>query len=474
MSGTPGGDKDPFDDLDERFEDAKRDLDDRWPESRLEPSLDRVRAVLDLLANPELSYPVIHVAGTNGKTSTARMIDALLVAFGLHTGRFTSPHLSDVRERIAFEGKPIDVARFVAAYEDVVPFVDIVDARNQAETDADGNELPRLSYFELLAVTAFAAFADAPVDAAVVEVGMGGTWDATNVVYSQVAVITPVGLDHQAYLGDTIEQIAGEKAGVIKPGGVVVMADQLPAAGEVIARQAAQLEAELVREGADFGVVMRELALGGQVLTLRGLGGGLYDEVFLPLHGAHQARNAAVALAAVEAFFGAGAARLDVDTVREGFASVTSPGRLEAVRRSPTVLVDAAHNPAGATALAATLGEEFGFQRLVAVVGMLEDKDAIGFLAALEPVVDAVVVTEPHSPRAWDPDALGALAVSVFGDDRVEVVPAIADAIERALELAEEDGVTSGAGVLVTGSVVTVGEARRLLHRPRPGAPSDD
>src|SRR6478735_3785660 len=355
--GSTGGG--PVDEgIEERLEEALHDLDSRWPESRLEPTLDRVRAVLDLLANPELSYPVIHVAGTNGKTSTARMIDALLLAFGLHTGRFTSPHLSDVRERITLDGEPVDRERFVHAFEDVSPFVEIVDARNADEADADGREAVRLSYFELLAVTAFAAFADAPVDVAVVEVGMGGTWDATNVVYSQVAVITPIGLDHQAYLGDTIEAIAGEKAGVIKPDGVVVMAQQQLEAAEVVVRQAAQLEATIAREGLEFGVANREIALGGQLLTLQGLG-GTYDEIFLPLHGAHQAHNAAVALAAVEAFLGGGRGLLDIEVVRAGFASVRSPGRLEAVRRGPTVLLDAAYNPGGAKAIAETLDEEF-------------------------------------------------------------------------------------------------------------------
>ena len=442
----------------ERFAGVERDLASRWPESRLEPTLERVRATLDLVANPERGYPVIHVAGTNGKTSTARMIDSLLLAFGLHTGRFTSPHLHDVRERITLDGEPVDAERFVAAFDDVISYVDIVDARN-AERDR-----PRTSYFELLTVMALAAFADAPVDVAVIEVGMGGTWDATNVVDPAVAVITPIGLDHQAYLGDTVEAIAGEKAGVIKPGALAVIARQPAAAADVLLGQAEQLEVPVAREDVEFGVIGRELAVGGQVLTLQGLG-GVYPEVFLPLHGEHQAHNAACALAAVEAFLGGGRSTLDLESVRAGFAAVRSPGRLEAVRRNPTVLLDAAHNVDGALALAAALRDEFDFPRLVAVVAMLDDKDAAGFLEAIEPVVSSVVVTAARSPRALDVDTLTAAAVDVFGDDRVEAAPNLVEAIDLAMAAADEAGVGGGSGVLVTGSVVTVGEARTLLRR---------
>ena len=449
------------DEIHDRLADVVEDLDSRWPESRLEPTLSRVRSVLDLMANPEATYPVIHVAGTNGKTSTARMIDALLLELGLHTGRVTSPHLTDVRERITLDGRPVDLARFVAAHEDVEPYVGIVDARNE-ERGA-----PRLSYFELLTVMAFATFSDAPIDVAVVEAGMGGTWDATNVVDSAVAIITPIGLDHQAYLGDTIEAIAGEKAGIVKPGAFVVLAQQEPAAAEVVLRQAGQLEATVAREGLEFGVVARELAVGGQLLTLKGLAGE-YDGVFLPLHGVHQAHNAACALAAVEAFLGGGATALDLDVVRSGFAAVTSPGRLEAVRRGPTVLLDAAHNPAGARALATALAEEFAFERLVAVVAMLDDKDAASFLEAIEPVVDAVVVTAARSPRSLDVDTLSAVAEDVFGSGRVSAASGLVDAIDVALADAETASTTGGAGVLVTGSVVAIGEARALLRRDEP------
>ena len=430
---------------------VEKALEDRFP-SRMVPDLDRITDLLDLLGSPQRSYPSIHITGTNGKTTTARMIDALLREFGVRTGRYTSPHLESVTERIALDGHPLDAQRFAAAYDDVAPFVQIVDQRHSDP----------LTFFELLTAMAFAAFADAPVEVAVVEVGLGGRWDATNVVQAPVAVVTPIGLDHVGILGDTVEAIAGEKAGIIHPGAVVVEAPQPPGAAAVLAARAEEVGATIVRVGTDFGVRSRTVAVGGQLLELEGIG-GTYEELFLPLYGAHQAGNAACALAAVEAFFGAGErGRLDIDVVRSAFESVTSPGRLEVVRRSPTLILDGAHNPAGAAALAVAVDEAFTFTRLVAVVAVLDDKDAGGLLDALQPVVDSVVVTTNTSPRALDVDELAAVAVEVFGDSRVEVVPRLDDAIEAAVTAAEEDG-NVGGGVLVTGSIVTVGEARRLL-----------
>lgn len=426
----------------------------RWPESRLDPSLERIRDLLHLLGDPQATLPVVLVAGTNGKTSTARMVDALLRSFGLRVGLYTSPHLESVTERIAVDGEPVDAERFVAAYAEVAPYLDLVDARHAHP----------LSFFEVLTAMAYAAFADAPVDVAVVEVGLGGTWDATNLVHAQVAVVTPVALDHQAYLGETLREIAGEKAGIVKPGSFVVLAQQAPEAAEVLLRRCAEVDATVAREGFEFGVLSVGAAVGGQLLVLRGLDAE-YDEVFLPLHGAHQAHNAAVALAAVEGFLAGG--DVDGDLVRAGFAAVRSPGRLEVVRRSPTVLVDAAHNPAGAQALALALTEAFAFDRLVGVVAVLSDKDARGILEALEPVLSEVVVSRTTSPRALDVDVLAAVAVEVFGADRVSVVPRLPDALDEAVGLAEEGGL-GGSGVLVTGSVVTAGEARRLL-RTAPG-----
>jgi len=425
--------------------------------TRMVFDLGKIQELLDLLGSPQRAYPSIHLTGTNGKTSTARMIDGLLRAHGLTTGRYTSPHLETVRERISLNGEPVDEERFVATYHEVEPLARLVDERHPEP----------LTYFDMTTAMAFAAFADAPVDVAVVEVGLGGAEDATNVLHAGVCVLTPIGVDHTEWLGDDIADIATAKSGIIHDGATVICAAQPDEAVRPIAQRCVETGATIAREGSEFGVLRRTLAVGGQVLTLQGLSGE-YDEIFLPLHGAHQAQNAAVALAAVEAFLGAGRdRRLDADVVREGFASVTSPGRLERVRTAPTVLLDAAHNPHGMAATAAALRDEFTFRRLVAVVAVLADKDARAMLEQLEPVVDAVVVTRNSSPRAMPADALAAVAVEVLGSERVRVEPELPDAIEAAVLLAEADlaGELSGVGVLVTGSVVTVADARRLLKR---------
>jgi dihydrofolate synthase / folylpolyglutamate synthase len=426
----------------------------RAPEHDLEPSLDRIAAVMDLLGDPQHAFPVIQVTGTNGKTSTARMIERLLREMGLSTGRFTSPHLHNIRERIALNGNPIDAERFIAAYEDVVPFIEMVDARSAADGE------PQMTYFEVLVAVAYAGFADAPVDVAVVEVGMGGSWDATNVANAKVAVVTPIALDHERFLGSSVEAIAGEKAGIIKAGSVVVSALQEPEVAEILVQRAQDFGASLAFEGNEFGILRREVAVGGQQLAIRGLGGD-YDDLFLPLHGPHQGRNAAVALAAVEAFVGGGEHRLDIDVIRAGLAGATSPGRLEIVRRSPTVLVDAAHNPAGAMALRAAMEDSFNFAKVVGVIAILEDKDASAMLEILEPVLNEVVVSRTTSPRAINPEHLGRLAVEIYGEDRVTVVDNLPDALDRAAGLADEGGV--GGGVLATGSITTAAEVRMLL-----------
>ncbi|MEJ2853628.1 MULTISPECIES: bifunctional tetrahydrofolate synthase/dihydrofolate synthase [unclassified Saccharothrix] len=442
----------------EELRQVEAELNQRWPETKLDPSVDRIKALAEILGDPQTSYPVIHIGGTNGKTSTSRMVDALLTRVGLRTGRYTSPHLQLVTERINVDNAPISPERYVEVYRDIEPYIGIVDSRS---------EVP-MSKFEVLTGMAFAAFADAPVDAAVIEVGMGGRWDATNIADGKIAVLCPIGLDHTDYLGDSLEGIAEEKAGIIKPGAVALLAEQDPAVERVLLRRVAEVDATVARQGSEFAVLQRDVAVGGQVLRLQGLG-GVYDEIFLPLHGAHQAANAALALAAVEAFFGAGADRqLDIEAVREAFATVASPGRLERVRSAPTVLVDAAHNPHGAKALARALDEEFGFRKLVAVVGVMDDKDAVGILSELEPVVNEIVLTANSSPRAMDPDLLAGVAIPIFGEDRMVVQPHLVDAIEEAVRLAEEDddgGVVSGGGVVVTGSVVTAGEARALFGK---------
>ncbi|MCV7049986.1 bifunctional folylpolyglutamate synthase/dihydrofolate synthase [Mycobacterium heidelbergense] len=450
-------------------------LDQRWPETKIEPSLTRIGALMDLLGSPQLGYPSIHIAGTNGKTSVARMVDALVTALHRRTGRTTSPHLQSAVERIAIDGRPISPAQYVATYREIEPFVQMVDA----QSEAGGG--PKMSKFEVLTAMAFAAFADAPVDVAVVEVGMGGRWDATNVINAPVAVITPVGIDHVDYLGDDIAGIAGEKAGIITkapdgaPDTVAVIARQAPEAMEVLLAQSVRADAAVAREDSEFAVLGRRVAVGGQVLQLQGLG-GVYSDVYLPLHGEHQAHNAAVALAAVEAFFGAGARRqLDVEAVRAGFAAATSPGRLERMRSAPTVFIDAAHNPAGAAALARTLAGEFDFRFLVGVLAIMADKDTDGILAALEPVFDSVVVTHNGSPRALDVESLALAARERFGPDRVTTAENLRDAIDVATALVDDaaaDGAAreageafAGTGIVITGSVVTAGAARSLFGR---------
>ncbi|HEX7105502.1 MAG TPA: folylpolyglutamate synthase/dihydrofolate synthase family protein [Acidothermaceae bacterium] len=443
------------DDVAQALDRVEKELLARWPESRIEWKLERMTALMHALGDPHLAYPVVHVAGTNGKTSTARMVDALLRALDLRTGRYTSPHLESITERICLDGEPISPEAFVDHYDQVAPFFDIVDAQSDV----------RLSFFEAMTGLGFAVFADAPVDVAVVEVGMGGRLDATNVVPAPVSVITPIDLDHMAHLGDTIAQIAGEKAGIIKPSQTAVMSLQHVDAAEVLLRKAADVGATVAREGLEFGVVSRDNAVGGQVLRLQGLH-ATYDEVFLPLFGRHQASNAACALAAVEAFTAA-EHPIDPEIVRAGFASVRSPGRLEVVRSSPTVLVDATHNPAGARVTVDALREAFAFRRVVGVIATLGDKDVVGILDAFEPFLTSVVVTENGSPRAMPVDELAAVAVEVFGPDRVDVESDLAAAIATAVEIAEEDAEFGGAGVIVTGSVVTAGAARALLRRGR-------
>ncbi|WKN49781.1 folylpolyglutamate synthase/dihydrofolate synthase family protein [Nocardioides sp. Arc9.136] len=448
--------------LAETFAEVEDALLSRWPETRLEPSLDRIRAFTELLGDPQAAYPVIHLTGTNGKTSTSRMVDALLRGLELRTGRFTSPHVERMNERISIDGEPLDDEAFVAAFNDVAPYTHLVDE----------DQPHPLSFFETVVGMAYAAFADAPVEVAIVEVGMGGTWDATNVADGAVAVVTPIAIDHTRYLGGSVAAIAQEKAGIIKPGAQVVLAQQPPEAAAVLLERAAEVGATVAREGLEFGVVSRVPGVGGQLVSLQGLR-GRYDDVFLPLHGAHQAQNAAVALAAVEAFLAGGdeGQPLDEDLVRAAFAEVTSPGRLEVVRRSPTVLLDAAHNPAGAEATAAAIEDSFTFSPLIGVLGVMADKDAEGLLAAFEPSLAHVVCTQNGTDRAMPAEELAEVARGIYGEDRVSVSPRLADAIDAAAALAEAGeavGSPLGSGaVLVTGSVVTVGEARTLLGGAR-------
>jgi dihydrofolate synthase / folylpolyglutamate synthase len=466
-------------DAGERLLAVQREIFARRPEHSIEPSLERISELASLLGDPQHTCPVIHITGTNGKTSTARMIETLLRARGLRTGLFTSPHLSSVTERIVLDGEPLTAERFTAAYDEVSPYVALVDQRQPF----------RLSFFEVLVGMAFAAFADAPVDVAVVEVGLGGTWDATNIADGTVAVVTPVGIDHTAYLGDTVEQIAAEKAGIIKPGATAILASQPPAAAGALSRRAAQVGATVAREGLEFAVTGRELAVGGQRLSVRGLGGD-YPDLALPLFGAHQAANAACALAAVEAFSGVtGAAAgngfapglpgdgapLDAGLVRQAFAAMTAPGRLEVVRRSPVVIVDSAHNPAGMAVSMQALTEAFAFDTLACVLAVSADKDIAGILDQMEPVVSHLVASQNSSHRSMPAAGLARAAEAVFGPGRVSLAPRLDDAIDVAVGLADEAAAgrfAGSCGVLVTGSVVTAGDARVLLGAaPAGGVP---
>ena len=459
MSGAPDAARREAErklELRKRLAEIERDLNSRAPENMPEPSLERVRQVMELLGDPQNAYPVIHLTGTNGKTTTTRVIERILREIGLNTGRMTSPHLHDVRERIAFNGQPIEPERFVATYDDVLPYVHIVDERSVAEGG------PRTTYFELLVIIAYAAFADAPVDVAVVEVGLGGLWDATNVADGKVAVVTPISLDHTRLLGDTVEEIATEKRAIIKPGALAVIGRQLPEVDEVIREHVVEVEATMLREDEAFVVTERDQAIGGQQITVQGLA-AVYPDLFVPLFGDYQAHNVATAIAAVEAFIGGGEQPLDLELLQSALAQVTSPGRLEIVRRSPTVLVDAAHNAGGAIALAEALTDSFAFTHLVGVLAVLADKDAESMLTTLEPVLDEVVVTRNSSPRSLSAQSLGELAVEIFGEDRVRIEPVLVDALDRAAALADEAGV--GAGVIATGSIMTAADVRALLGK---------
>jgi dihydrofolate synthase/folylpolyglutamate synthase len=448
--------------LDEAEREIYAHIVSRSPEHDFEPTLDRMRDACDLLGDPQRAFRVVHLTGTNGKTSTARMTESLLRAHGLRTGLFTSPHLASVRERIQIDGEPISPQDFVGLWIQVAPIIHLADARSAARGG------PRLSFFEVFTVLAFAAFADAPVDVAVIEVGLGGSWDATNVADGEVAVIGPVSLDHQQYLGHDLAGIAREKAGIIKPGAAAVIALQSDSVEPVLRAAVAAAGARASWEDDDIEVATRVPAVGGQLVTLR-TAAATYEDLFVPLLGEHQAHNALLALAATEALLAGGgeSAPLSDDVVREGFAAVTSPGRLEVARTSPVIVVDAAHNPHGVAALVDALDENFSFEALVGVVGVLADKDAEGILSALEPVLDEVVITEvASSSRATSADDLAAVAREVFGPDRVRVEARLPDAIDAAVQLAEGSSAGAG-GVIVTGSVLLVAEARTLLGLDR-------
>ena len=423
----------------------------RWPETRIEPTLQRIAALVDVLGSPHLTYPTIHIGGTNGKTTTSRMIDSLLFEMGLRTGRFTSPHLESYLERISINGQSIDPKSFIFTYNDIAAYLDLMDSKFEHP----------ISFFEAMTALAFAAFAEHPIDVGVIEVGMGGEWDATNVVDADVSVIMPINLDHTEYLGETLTEIAQTKAGIIKQSGFVVLAQQEPEAAKELLKRAAEMGADVAREGVEYSVLSRSLAVGGQLLTIQGAS-DTYEDIFLPLHGKHQASNAAAALVAVEAFFGD--QELDLEAVRAGFANVTSPGRCEVVHREPTIILDAAHNPHGAAAIAETVQSEFTFDEVIGVVAPMGDKDIHGILLELEQVMDSVIVTANSSTRSTPVEKLEKIAIEIFGIDRVFSDETLEKALERAMKETVRPLSEDSVGILVTGSVVTVGEARSYLR----------
>ena len=438
----------------ERLDAIEKALLNRWPETRIAPTLDRIAALADALGSPQLSYPTIHIAGTNGKTTTTRLIDSLCFQLGMRTGRFTSPHLESFLERISINGEPISPEGMIATYNDIALYLDLIDSR-----------MPnKLSFFESMCALAFVAFAEFPVDVGIFECGMGGEWDSTNVINADVSVITPIGFDHMEYLGDTLEKIALTKSGIIKESAFAVLARQEPDVAQVLMHKCAQVDATPIREGIEYSVKNRALAVGGQLISIAGVYGE-YNDLFLPLHGAHQASNAATAIAAVEVF--AGESKLDEEVVREALVNATSPGRCEIIMRNPTVIIDAAHNPHGAQSLKRTLSEEFDFDSIIGVIAPMGDKDVDGILEELESVVNRVIVSKNSSHRAADLSELRASAQGVFGSERVTAIESLQEALVKAIEQAKLDnGVSdSNTAVLVAGSVVTAGEARGIIRR---------
>ncbi len=438
----------------ERLDAIEKALLNRWPETRIAPTLDRIAALADALGSPQLSYPTIHIAGTNGKTTTTRLIDSLCFQLGMRTGRFTSPHLESFLERISINGEPISPEGMIATYNDIALYLDLIDSR-----------MPnKLSFFESMCALAFVAFAEFPVDVGIFECGMGGEWDSTNVINADVSVITPIGFDHMEYLGDTLEKIALTKSGIIKESAFAVLARQEPDVAQVLMHKCAQVDATPIREGIEYSVKNRALAVGGQLISIAGVYGE-YNDLFLPLHGAHQASNAATAIAAVEVF--AGESKLDEEVVREALVNATSPGRCEIIMRNPTVIIDAAHNPHGAQSLKRTISEEFDFDSIIGVFAPMGDKDVDGILEELESVVNRVIVSKNSSHRAADLSELRASAQGIFGSERVTAIESLQEALVKAIEQAKLDnGVSdSNTAVLVAGSVVTAGEARGIIRR---------
>jgi dihydrofolate synthase/folylpolyglutamate synthase len=439
--------------MSKQIDEIEQALLNRWPETRINPTLERIALLADMLGSPQLSYPTIHIAGTNGKTTTTRIIDSLAMELGLRTGRFTSPHLESFLERICTNGQPISEEFMIATYKDVSPYFQLVDERMSH----------KLSFFEAITGLAFAAFAEFPVDVGIFECGMGGEWDSTNVIDAKVSVVTPIGLDHTQYLGDTLGAIAETKSGIIKPGSFAVFARQERDPAQALMKKCAEVEAIPIREGIEYQVASRQIAVGGQLLSIKGVHGD-YQDLFLPLHGEHQASNAATALAAIEVF--AGETKLDDELVRSAFASATSPGRCEIVLRNPTVIIDAAHNPHGAVSLRRTIESEFDFDSVIGIVAVMGDKDTSGILEEFEAIMTTVIITRNSSHRAAPIDELANEARQIFGDHRVVTKESLESAIEAAVTQAkfESEMNEKSCAVLIAGSVISAGEARAIVR----------
>lgn len=438
----------------------------RAPESKMEPRMEPMRMAMDILGEPNRAAPVIHLTGTNGKTSTARMIEAGLLAHDLRVGRYTSPHLSKVTERICIDGRPVEDETFVRIWDEIRPHITLVDHQLEVQ-----GEVP-LTYFECVTILAFAIFADEPVDVMVLEVGLGGITDATNVADGTVSVVTPISLDHTDLLGDTERDIALEKAGIIKEDGFLISAAQIPDAADVLLEAAREKRAQYRFEGVEFGIESRVPGVGGQQVTVQGIA-GRYPDLLLPLHGAHQAENFAVAVAALEAFIGDGKQELNIENLKLASENIASPGRLETLRTGPSIVADAAHNPAGIEASAQALKESFGLAQLVLVVGILQEKDAREILATLyreyDGMVEDICFTQSTSPRAIPAGELATLALDVgFREEDIHVTERLDDAIDWAVGRADASDAGAAGGVLITGSITVVGEARTLLGAPEP------
>lgn len=443
---------------DDRFAAAYQELLSRAPENNMQPRLQPIADVCDLLGSPQKMFRTIHITGTNGKTSVARFTERLLAEHNLRVGRFTSPHLMSVTERIVIDGEPISEAAFVDVLEDIAPFVAMVDGQLHQAGE------PALTFFEILAIMAIAAFADAPVDVAVIEVGLGGTWDATNVVDADVAVVTSISLDHTSMLGNTLAEIASEKSGIIKENSDVVLGQVSDDVAAIFQKKVHEPARRLVRFGHELNVVDRTLGVGGQQLTVDGIASE-YRDVFVSAHGQHQAHNATLAICAVEMLLGGGRQSLNAEVLTYGLADITLPGRLENVSTNPTILADASHNPAGMATTLDTLEESFDFNYVIGLVGILADKDAEAILEVLEPVLDEVIITESQSPRAIQAEDLADMARDIFGDERVRVEANLAEAIVLASDTAQRRD-DPGCAVLATGSVTIAGEVRLLLKAP--------